>query len=83
VPILPGESLEDFDARLKAAAAESPLPHARDCDTQQYAALRSRLTAPAARAAPIVPFMGGRLARDLTPQEYAACLNHYGIRLPR
>jgi hypothetical protein len=60
-------------------ALRPPAPLARDLDPAGYAALRSRLTAPARTAVP--PVIAGRLAREMGKAEYAACLAHHNVRL--
>jgi hypothetical protein len=68
-----------IDEAAAAIVAALPLRHASQCDATQYAALKSKLTAPL-KPAPVQPYLGGKLLRDMTPEEVAGCYRHFGIR---
>lgn len=81
-----GRVFANIDEAAKAivaaykASQEPPLPHARDCNAQQLAALRARLTAPAGPA-PIVPVHAGRRVKDMSPTERREAYAALGVRL--
>ena len=83
MPMLPDESIEQFEARLKHAETKAPQVDARGLSAAAYRHARRAAIAGQRSPAVAIPVVGGRLARELSPQEYRAALNELRNRFNR